>query len=393
MAEMGILVMSSLDLTYNITENTPTAYGRKYNGVYSGLGVYAFDDIAKLETQLKDLDTIGKPDAVVAIWMYPKNLVTLCQSYDRENWTEYTWADFDFSTRRCANVAGVSSDHVTLALYQNYHENLFEGYKPVNYKLYAYPYNFLYVTSNQGAKAEFKFEQFYTPNDVYNFRLYGAISPDAGVKIAPEGYNVYGAQTNYDEGLTLANFPPCAWDSDTYKVWLAQNYNQLNNAMEGAVVSTMAGVGATVAGVATGNVMAAGAGVVGALHGYNQIRGVMAQKEDAKAQPPQAKGSFSSNVNVANGRQTFTFYYKSIRKEYAQQLDDYFTMYGYQINRVQVPNISARPAFTFVKTVGCQVTGDMSNEDITQIERIFDNGVTFWKDGDKIGDYSQSNKV
>ncbi len=392
-SKMGILVMSAIDLTYNINESSPTAYARDFNGVYSGLGVYAFDDMEKLETQLQGLDSVGKPDAVVAIWMYPKNLVTLCQTFDGENFTEYRWNEFDWENRRCANVCGVNPISDTLALYDNYRENLFQGYTPKNKKLYSHPYNLLYVTGNQGDKAEYRFEQFDTPEEVYIFRLYGAISPDAGVKLVPDCYNMPGSQPNFDEGVTLANFPPCAWDSDTYKVWLAQNYNQMAHAENTATVTALAGLGAMVAGVATGNLAMAGGGAVTTYGGLNQIGTIMAQKEDAKAQPPQAKGTFSSTVNVASGKQTFSFYYKCIRAEYAKQIDDYFTMFGYKLNRVQVPNIHARPAFTYVKTVGCKVAGGVCNEDITLIERIFDNGVTFWVNGDQIGNYALNNAV
>lgn len=399
MSQMGILAMSSMNLCFNFTDGavTETAYAQEFNGVYSGLGVYAFNDLVQLEKQLKALDEAGKSDAIVAIWMYPKNLVRVAK-YTGDDETD--WADFDFTGKVCARVMGASADPATLAVYANYSERLFGGYTPKNNKLYTHPYNLLYVTGNQGDKAEYKFEHFAT-GETYNFNLYGAISPDAGVKLAPAYYNIYGANTNYDEGVTLANFPPCAWDSDTYKVWLAQNYNQMNHGVESAVGSALLGVGMAIGGAvataATGGLGAvAGAGAIaggiGSLYSaYNQIGGIMAQKEDAKAQPPQARGTFSSTVNVASGRQTFSFYYKCIRKEYAQQIDDYFTMFGYKLNRVQTPNINARPAFTYVKTVGCKVTGEMSNEDITQIERIFDNGITFWKDGDKIGDYSQAN--
>ena len=394
MSEMGILVLSAVDLGKEFSKEIDpvVSYGSTINGVYSGLGVYAFDGWLYLENKLKTLDELGKIDAVVAIWMYPKNLVTLDEYGGIITGPTCAWSDFNWEENKCGYVVEVTAKSTTLALFNNYDEPLFQGYTPQNKKLFAYPYNLLYVTGNQGDKAEYRFEQF-TDGETYGFNLYGAISPDAGVKLAPVGYNLPGAVTNYDEGVTLSNFPPCAWDSDTYKVWLAQNYNQLAHATDSAVITGLAGLGTMVAGAATGNLAMAGTGAVGAYHGYSQIQGIMAQKEDAKAQPPQAKGTFSSSVNVASGRQTFSFYYKCIRKEYAKQIDDYFTMFGYRVNRVQVPNINARPAFTFVKTVGCKITGGMSNEDITQIERIFDNGITFWKTGDKIGDYSQANAV
>lgn len=393
-SSMGILVLSSLDLFKTFNTETPpvSSYGSIINGVYSGLGVYAFDGWVYLQQKLSTLESLGKLDAIVAIWMYPKNLVEVDTLGGLIAGNEVSWNDFDWNGNQCGYVKKVSILGATLADFYNYQEEIFEGYIPKNRKLYTYPFNLLYATGNQGDKAEYRFEHF-EMGAPYTFTVYGAIAPDAGVKLAPTGYSLYGDVTNYDEGITLSNYPPCAWDSDTYKVWLAQNYNQLAHAQDSAMVAGLAGLGTMVAGVATGNLGLAGTGAVGAYHGYNQIQGIMAQKEDAKAQPPQARGTFSSTVNVANGRQTFSFYYKCIRKEYAKQIDDYFTMYGYRLNRVQVPNIHARPAFTFVKTIGCKVTGAMSNEDITLIERIFDNGVTFWKYGDLLGDYDQYNGV
>lgn len=390
--DMGIFVLSALDLTkdFESTGETTPAYGSKINGVYSGLGVYAFDGFTYLENKLKKLDELGKADAVVAIWMYPKSLVLVSNLGGILAGGETTWSGFDWSGKKCAYVRRVIEVADGLAPYSNYDEHLFEGYVPRNNKLYTYPYNMLYATNNQGEKAEYRFEWFRPGN--YSFWVYGAVSPDAGVRLVPTGYNsVNNASPVYEEGLTLGNYPPCAWDSDAYKVWLAQNYNQLAHSTDQAIITGLSGLGAMAVGAVTGNVTAVGAGALGALGGYSQIQGIMAQKEDAKAQPPQAKGTFSSTVNVASGKQTFTFYYKSIRREFARQIDDYFTMFGYRVNRVTTPNICARRAYTFVKTVGCKVSGPANNDDIVAIEAIFDNGITFWRDGDRVGDYSQDN--
>lgn len=402
-SEMGVLVMSALDLHYEIDDEViTTAYGRKYDGVYSGLGIYAFDSITKLEYQLNKLDQYGKAEAIVAIWMYPKKLVRLAFSRTGEapvsfSWDSYEWNDLVYG----AYVQGIDEVATTLATFDNYEP--FQGYTPKNKKLYTYPYNLLYVTNNQGGTAEYRFEHFTQPGANYNFQMYGAIAPDGGVKLAPAYYNAPGAHTNYDEGLGMGAYPTCAWDSDTYKVWLAQNSAQHQLALDTAGYTTVAGLASVMGGVAmlvasggaaAGPALGGIAGGAGMMYGaYNQVAGIMAQKEDAKAQPPQAKGAYSTSVNVSCGRQTFTFYYKSVREEYARQLDDYFTMYGYQVNRVQVPIVNARPAFTFVKTVGCKVAGQLSNEDIVTVERIFDNGVTFWKDGDSIGNYTLDNAV
>lgn len=83
---------------------------------------------------------------------------------------------------------------------------------------------------------------------------------------------------------------------------------------------------------------------------------------------------------------------KHIREEYARIIDDYFTVYGYATNRVKVPNISVRPHWTYTKTIGSNVVSKTcSNNDVTLINTIFDNGITFWKNASEIGNYSFDN--
>ena len=72
-------------------------------------------------------------------------------------------------------------------------------------------------------------------------------------------------------------------------------------------------------------------------------------------------------------------------------IDDYFTMFGYAVRQIGVPNMNARPYFTYVKTVGCTVHGNMPSDHAKQIEQIFDKGVRFWKSVDNIGNYNLNN--
>ena len=91
--------------------------------------------------------------------------------------------------------------------------------------------------------------------------------------------------------------------------------------------------------------------------------------------------------------QTKDFYFeeKCITKNYAMMIDDYFTMFGYAIKQVGTPNMNARPYFTYVKTIGCTVHGNLPSDDGAEIESIFDRGVRFWKNHSNIGNYSLNN--
>lgn len=373
--DLCILVLSSINPNYTGTGTPVQALAGNYNGVFSGLKVWAVNstDWAAWGNQLDSLSAAGWTDAIVAMWMYPKILVKLGG--------ENTWSDGDL----CKTVESFPTDGMGTGIGANL--ETIDGYQPKNKKLFCYPYNFIYCTNNAGGSAVYRYERF-RRMDNPTFNLYGSISPEGGVVCAPTYDDL---NPTYEEKVALGNFPSCAWDADVYKMWLAQNQNQLN--LSGALggVKIAAGAVAGIASLATGNLAGAAAGVGAAYSGAAQIAGLLAQRADMEVQPPQARGTFSSNVNITAKKQTFTFYLKSINAEHAKIIDDYFTMYGYRINALRVPSVNARRSFTYVKTIGCHIGGNFCNEDMTKIESIFDHGITFWNDGDRIGDYTQNN--
>lgn len=383
---MCILILTSINLGGTTAETVTNAYGMSYGNVYSGLKLWAVDAMnwSEWSTYLDTLSELGKLDGVVNMWVYPKRLVKLGG--------ENTWTDDIL----CKVVQDIDPYTFTIPSYLNvagYNFTL-DGYKPKNNKLYTHPFNFLYVTNNNGGSAVYKWECF--EDYKAEFLITGALAPDAGVKLAPRAYNGVASSTtlntdaSFHEGLTLAAYPTCAWDADIYKIWLAQNQHQNQLAMATGGIKIAAGAVGAAAGFVTGGLTGL-AGVGTLASGLQQVAGVMAAKADKEVEPPQARGTYSASVAVANNKQTFSYYLKSIKAEYARAIDEYFTMYGYKLNRVQTPNVHARQAFTFVKTIGCHIRANLCNEDTVKIESIFDNGITFWVNGDKICDYSQSN--
>lgn len=378
--EMAVLVLATINPNYADTATPIQALSGKYDNVFSGLKVWAVnadnaEQIANWGSQLERLSEAGFIDGVVNMWMYPQRLVKLGG--------ENTWGDDDL----CKTVNGSAYWDVTLDNWGN----PFDGYTPKNNKLFTYPYNFLYASNNAGGSAVYRYErsEYNSQPNWISFRVHGSISPDAATFLYPTDYN--GAEHNYEEGLTLGSFPTCAWDSDTYKMWLAQNQNQQAHANQSALITAGAGAAAAVGSAVTGNIAGAVGGLGVAYSGLKQIQALNAQKADMSIQPPQARGQFSSNINMAMGRQTFTFYFKCLSKENARIVDDFFTMYGYKLNRVQQPRTNARKSFTYVKTIGCHVNSYLCNEDALKIEAIFDKGITFWKNGDRIGQYTDDN--
>lgn len=369
LSNLCILIMSSIDPEKS-TEETPfKMVGTLYDNIFSGLGIWGCEisDFESVAEALNDLDSWGYSDGVFNIWVYPKNLVKLRPGYE--------WG----SGSKIKMV--LSTEPLSFSTARN--TKLKDSYIPKNNKLFCYPYNFLYVSNNGGGSATFKYEYFSDPSSI-DFKVYGSLSPEGATKIAPSNYHRT-ALKNFEEGLSGVPYPCCAWNQDAYKLWLAQNQSSQT---VGLIASGASIVGGAVM-IATGAGAVAGAGMIagGALGIANQL----AQKKDMEVQPPQAKGSHSGSLNIANGFQTFTFTKKCVDTPRARIIDDYFSMFGYKTLRVKVPNRNVRESYTYTKTQNCHVSGNLCTDDLRKIQSIYDNGITFWKDGDKIGDYGVSN--
>lgn len=391
--DLAIMIMATINPNAETVGGAHAALPYSYNGVFSGVKFWAVDGSqwVKWGEQLKTLDELGQSGAILSMWMYPKSLIVLGG--------DATWADPTELCKPVEKAIGLadrmgSTGNLADTVQKMTPGTPVNGYIPKNNKVLIYPFNFLYVTNNQGGSAAYRYERFGSGGGFY---MTGALSPDGGVRLTPSNYN--GQGVNYENGLTITSYPTCAWDTDVYKMWLAQNQNTHNLTMATGALKVGAGIVGAVATSFTGVGALAGAGT--AISGAMEIANHLAQKADRAIEPPQAKGNFSAAINVTDKKQCFTVTRRSVNAEHAAIIDDYFTMYGYKLNSVTIPLQMARELFTYVKTIGCVIsptrmgsnqTFGMCNEDRIKIEGIYDRGITFWADGDKIGDYYESNE-
>lgn len=328
------------------------------------------------------------------------------------------------------------------------------GYTPRNNKLFCYPYKYLEVDNSEGSTKQYKYEYFNSLPDVQstgacNFEVSGNCLNSANLALTAKNYNGHSG-TNYSDCLTMTDFPLCAWSTDVYQAYLAQKnafythdlaqgvvqtalggaggalsnaiggYNQStansNNQWlarqakkpsdtalygnAGLIAGSAAGIGATIGtAVAPGLGTAIGAGV-GALVGLAGSVGMSALSSvtenmlDNHIQPEAGSrihGTPASDT-IYYVNKKYTFHKMCITKNYAMMIDEFFTMYGYKIRQVKVPNMNARPHFTYVKTIGCNVSGALPANDRATIEGIFDNGVRFWHNLAEMGNYDLDNR-
>lgn len=378
-------------------DDFPNYAGGIYNGVISAANYYLYTSVAELQGAIFDLDKAGKGDAVTGVFMVPKDFIVLDDSGVSKNLVVGLFA---------ANVKKWSASEPISK------PGTVNGYTPKNNKLLTYPYNYMLMSNNAGGAAVYKYELFSSSN--CDFNICFALTPGCSIRLIPLKYS--GIDENNEEGLNGAKFPIGSWANDIYINWLTQT--SLNretqiqmstiNAAAGIVTNTASG---TISGAASGLSMGGGYGAAigagiggltssigstinGAMSVYGTIASINAEKYAHSLQPPQASGNLNSgDVTLANSDLTFTAYKMSVKAEFARVIDDYFTMYGYQTNRVKVPNKNHRSRFWYTKTVGCEIDGAMAQRDMQKIKACYDNGITFWRKADDIAIYNTANAI
>ena len=83
------------------------------------------------------------------------------------------------------------------------------------------------------------------------------------------------------------------------------------------------------------------------------------------------------------------------KKEYLQIIDDYFSKFGYKINRVKIPNIIGRTNWNYIEIASTEEIGhgDVPSRAMEQINTACRNGTTIWHNHANLGNYSLDNSI
>lgn len=368
--DMAIVIQSSATLT---GASIGTQVGsRIMNKVFTGFWLYYIrceeESLAIIDTAITALTDAGKADAIQAIWLYPMALISPVGGV-------YT----------AGTLNTVSSFAVSKTTEISKQSGALDGYTPINRKLYSYPFSFLHVWSGSGEGADYKWEKFDATASA-QFGIYGNPCNDGIIRLIPRNYR--GMELDHESGISLSGFPTCAWSTDAYRIWMAQNQATQALTVQMSMENLLFAGAQGVSNVVTNNGASFVSDYKSMIDTVAPIRHLMAQKEDMQTHPPQARGTQSPTTNITNGAQTFFFTAMSVDAAHAKAIDDYFSMYGYLVKTVKTPNITGRPHWNYVKTVGCVVKGDFDNDDKMEIAQIFDSGITFWHNPNIMYDYS-----
>lgn len=295
-------------------------------------------------------------------------------------------------------------------------------YEPINKKLLSYPYKKLIVSNNLGQSIELKWELFRKTNNrrgVARFNIYATLLPNAECYLIPTNYRgITGDDTS--NALIINEFVPVSWNIDSFSQWWSQN----KTAYIGSLITTVIKAGANnlinkadaVSRVmSTGDVGNAGSMLTSqartALDAGASITSSLLDLSTKYKAQDNAYGQINgSSFTKKTKRIGYTFYDVGIPAEVAKIIDDYFSMFGYAIKEVKVPNIRKmqkeylRPEWNYIKTNGCIIHGveealtpetkykyAIPADDESLIASIYDRGITFWNNPTHIGNYGFDN--
>ena len=353
---------------------------RAMSGIYQGLYFYYIKDWQESQVRvfLSSLDI----DSVQFITVIP----SLCMT---EIPVGPTTSNPDVSTYYIQGSSSPYSQDYTINF--DRYTNTFEGYTPKNRKMYTSPWMNLVITSHAGKSAAYNVEEFtntksYTEgSDYLNFSLNADISASPSIFLYPKYYK--GLPHAIDFGIALNDFPQCSYSNDAFKLWLAKNQEGLGLNVGEGLVNAATGAAAL---YATGGAIGGGqviSGISNILHTWASVKAAEHTANRATA------GNPKNNLLTAMKKYTLAFYKRTARKDIAKSVDDFFTMYGYQTNKVKIPNTYSRPYFNYVQTNGVNIVGAIPNDDMERLKRVYDEGVTLWNPNATVGDYSVDNRA
>ena len=357
----------AIDGTYNPKTKQDFVGVNKVNGNLFGSWIFLFDAYAgsvglpNINNFLADVNNDAKIESINNMFILPKSLV------DSIGTTEYskesTFGSYSFKLLN-------SSDSVVSLPFDVKKTKSFNDYQPKNNKCFVYPYNYLLVSNNIGNQNILKYENF--DYDTFLLELELAVSVGVSGRLVPRGYKK--VDYNYDESLPLAKYPTCAWSSDAFTNWLTTN--AIN-------------VGSQIVGLGTGAVT----GNVGTV--ASNIAGLIGNFYSANLLPSIQGGQNTGDVNFSARKNTFFVRHMRCKTEYLKIIDDYFTRFGYAINRVKVPNITGRKTWNYVEIGESEDIGNGSVPTLFMetINSACRKGVTIWHNHANVGNYSLNNEI
>ena len=278
-------------------------------------------------------------------------------------------------------------------------------------RLYNYPYMFAYLTDNLNPPMEIKYHN--CKEGTNTIKVKNTVSDRCSYGIFIDGYK--GDIDGRMEALVSGDAHELPCSSNQYNQWYATNKNNMTQNIKNMQASTMLqnqGVsmqktktqwdsGLSMVGGAI-DLFGGGGGdtiATSAVNLYyadkeaalqtqmnnqnvqNSINMALASSNDMKS-VPNTMVSMGSDVfyGLVNGNKTVTLTRMRCNDDVMERLGNYFHRFGYKQNRMLDLSdvLRSRYYFNYIKTIGCQITGNIPRRHLESLNAIFDKGVTVW---------------
>ena len=274
--------------------------------------------------------------------------------------------------------------------------HLYGVFTPKNNKIYTSQFYEIIITNHQGGYIVLKPEYltYYSSSSTgedgwrLKYSIFCGIAPDsnATLKISEDSYNSeYGNAENYYT-LSVGDFPVPSMTGDYFSSWLSGH--EASTGASAAAGLTTALIGATMAG-ATGGA-AAGVGATMVVSGLMSVVSSMASVYDASQVADPLKTNTKSTGRLSMGLTKFSCYIRTLSWDNAEKVDNYFTMFGYKVNELKVPEFGTRQYYNYYKMPVCNITGNIPQTALDEIRAKFQRGITLWNTSD-VGNYRNGN--
>lgn len=377
--------------TTKLPSNTPGVTGYKmYGKVYSGVTYLMFQNTESATKFVKAIDSMGQDSSSLIL-----NVCTVPMKMFWNQFGDITWYTGDLGSETgisftpLPNMTTKTLDTVTFSS-----PSALDGYSPKNNKLLCYPYNVFHISNNAGIEGEFRYEDFTNLAPVFN--VVGTFSPSCSIMCFPTNYKRDSYDNSgYKYGIPVAKYPQGSWNSDNYTNWLVQNgVNILGQRIDAPTSHAIAGSLQAFTGAVTKQYDSVGAG-------FGTMLGAVQEMYRASLTPNTVNGQINQgDLTCAIGKMSPTYYKMTIKQEYARMIDDFFSKFGYKINRLKLPNQVGRQNWNYVKIGVTENIGYSTNSNrsvpsasMEIINNIYRNGVTIWHSHDNLGNYSLSNNI
>lgn len=398
---VAIVAYSRNPYTDGLTSQVPTAQGVIANGIPNGM-FFCICSFDMLQGLLSSINSAGYGESVVTVFTVPALALI--------GFNGWTLNDIITGGVLYWLVNDFKATPITKQLVST--PSSLDGYTPRNQKLRTYPYMYLGFNPTNGSQKIYKYENF--ANGTPNFKICSEINQNPTICFIPQNYRGNSGDSMQDIA-SMQGYPVIGWITEYFNTWLAQNSEIINLQMgqeqfnyEVAGIKAIGNMLGTVANAGMAGYNMDGSGIANSLMGSVNsaldvvsldknhdfyIKQQMAQIEKQEMLPN--KGSLGGSNATLLGydlmdNNIFTRY--TIKYQFAERIDKFFDMYGYLTNKVKIPNLNNRTNWNYVKTIGCNITGNIPQIDLQTIKNIFDNGVTLWHNTNTFLDYSQNNR-